>query len=173
MKEWSGRARPTADLQPEKLPLLWINLLDGDAGRAYEAVLTLASAPKVSAPFLKERLAGVAGGDDKRIAALILALNDDQFEVREKAQADLERLGDLALPALHKALESDPPAETRRRAQELLDKHKEAVAVTEEVRGLRALEALERGGATEVLRDLSKEAPNALLKQAAAGRGSL
>jgi WD40 repeat protein len=171
INEWPRRKMPTTELSDEKLSARWNDLLDGDASRAYKAVLALASSPKAAAPYLKERLAGVEGKNDKRTAQLILDLNDDQFDVRESAQKELEKMGDAALPAVRQALGANPPAESRRRLQELLDRHKEAAAVTEEVRSLRALEALERSGAPEALealRALAKDAPNAEVKREAA-----
>jgi hypothetical protein len=51
-------------------------------------------------------------------AELIRKLEDDAFDVREQAQADLVRLGDAALPALRKALaESKDRAELRLRVE--------------------------------------------------------
>jgi hypothetical protein len=139
--------------------------------------LALASSPKAAAPFLKERQSGVEGASDKRTSQLILDLNDDQLDARESAQKELEKLGEAALPAVRQALGANPPAESRRRLQELLDRHKAATTVMEEVRSLRALEALERSEvpeALEALRALAKDAPNAEVKrEAAASLGRL
>jgi WD40 repeat protein len=171
LKEWVNRPVQTIELKPKRLPGLWKDLIDGDGGRAYRAVLALAASPKTAAPYLKERLAGAPGDDEKRIAQLIKDLNDDQFEVREAAQKELDKMGELALPALQKALDSNPPPETRRRAQEILDRRKQVVVVTEDVRTMRAVEALERSGAAEaveVLRTLAKDAPNIVVKSEAA-----
>jgi WD40 repeat protein len=170
IKRVENRKMPTKELSKEKLAASWTDLSDSDASRAYKAVLTLASSPKAAAPFLKERLAGVEGANDKRMTQLILDLNDDQFDVRESAQKELGKLGEAALPAVRQALGANPPAESRRRLQELLDRHKEATTVTEEVRSLRALEALERSGAPEALdalRALAKDSPNAEVKREA------
>jgi WD40 repeat protein len=171
INEWSRRKMPTTELSNEKLSASWNALSNGDASRAYKAVLALASSPKAAAPFLKERLSGVEGASDKRTSQLILDLNDDQFDVRESTQKELEKLGEAALPAVRQALGANPPAESRRRLQELLDRHKAATTVPEEVRSLRALEALERSGAPEALaalRELAKDAPNAKVKREAA-----
>jgi WD40 repeat protein len=171
IKAFSNRKMSTKELSNEKLAVSWHELSDGDASRAYKAVLALASSPKSAAPYLKDRLVGVEGGNGKRTAQLILDLNDDEFEVREKAQKELEKMGDAALPALRQALGANPPAEPRRRLQDLLDRHKDSSVVTDEVRSLRALEALERSGAPEAieaLRALAKDAPNAEVKRQAA-----
>ncbi len=45
VKEWTGRKIPTAELAPDKLSASWEALLNGDAGRAYKAVLALAASP--------------------------------------------------------------------------------------------------------------------------------
>ena len=172
VKEWVGRKRPVAELPPEKLSAMWKDLQDDDAGRAYTAVLALAGSPKAAAPFLKGRLAAAKGPDAERIARLIRDLNDDQFDVRENSEKELDKMGADATPAVRAALASDPPPESRRRLQGLLDRHREAAAVSEEVRGGRAVEALERSGAPEavdVLRGLAKEASDAAVKKQAAG----
>jgi len=177
VKEWAGRKPPISELSPEKLADAWTGLLDGDAGRAYKAVLALAASPKAAAPFLKGQLVGAKGPDAERIARLIKDLNDDQFDVRENADKELDKMGSDAMPAVRAALASDPPPESRRRLQGLLDRHKEAAAVSEEVRGGRAVEALERSGApeaAEALRALAKEASESAVKeQAVAALGRL
>jgi formylglycine-generating enzyme required for sulfatase activity len=54
-----------------------------------------------------------------RIAALVKQLGDEDFDIREKAQRDLEKAGEAALPALRKA-EALPDLEVRRRAVEVV-----------------------------------------------------
>ena len=80
-------------------------------------------------------------------------------------------MGAAAWPALRRALDANPSAEARQRLQKLLEREKETGGVPEDVRNLRALEALERSGApgaAELLRTLAKEAANETVKQAAA-----
>ena len=167
VKEWVARPRRAAtELKPEKLSALWESLRDADAGQAYKAVVALAAAPKASAPFLKGRMTAT----DPRVERLIRDLNDDALDVREKAQKELAKLGEDAGPEMRRALEADPPSELRRRLQELLDLHKGLVAAPEEVRRLRAVEALERSGAPEsvgVLEDLAKDGPGSVLRREA------
>jgi hypothetical protein len=171
VKEWAGRKSPAAELAPDKLSASWEALLNGDAGRAYKAVLALAASPKAAAPFLKERLTAAHGPDETKVARLINDLNADDFDVRENAQKELDKLGDAAMPAVRQALGANPPAESRRRLQELIERHKDSAAVTEDVRAARAIEALERSGAPEAvvaLRALAKEGPGVLVKGQAA-----
>lgn len=64
------------------------------------------------------KLAG-AGSDRDKIQALIKQLGDESFEVREKASADLIRLGAVAIPYLKEALK-DTDLEVVRRAERCL-----------------------------------------------------
>src|SRR5712692_10598193 len=59
--------------------------------------------------------------DAQRIAKLIEQLGSGKFTEREEATKALEKVGVPALEALRKATKSDD-AETRRRAEELVDK---------------------------------------------------
>lgn len=58
--------------------------------------------------------------DDERIDRLIRDLGSDDFETREKATAELKKIGKPAVPALRKAAESDD-AEVKLRAKKLLE----------------------------------------------------
>jgi hypothetical protein len=170
-KGWAGKGRDAmAVLKPAERAAYWEDLRDEDAGKAFRAILAFAASPGTSGPYLKERLAAVAGGDERRVARCIENLDADEFDVRESAQKELEKMESLAIPAVRQALKSDPSMESRRRLQELLDRRKDSTAFTEEARVLRALEALERSGAPEAvdaLRALAKDAPNAPVKQEA------
>jgi hypothetical protein len=72
---------------------------------------------------------------------LLADLDDERFSVRQKAEAELEKMGPSIEPALRKALEGKPPLEARRRIEKVL----ETVAgwAGERLRALRALEAIE------------------------------
>jgi hypothetical protein len=83
----------------------------------------------------------------------------------------LAKLGYLAEPALKKALEDRPSLESRRRIKGLLDKlPAEELTSAEELRGLRAVELLERLAqpeADELLQALSGGAAGARLTREA------
>jgi RNA polymerase sigma factor (sigma-70 family) len=140
-------AVPPGDLTPRELDALWGRLADADAGKAYQALVALAGAPRRAVPYLKGRLKPAAAVA-RRIARLIAELDDDAFAVRERASAELGRLGELARPALRQALKAGPSAEVRRRAERLLGKPP-AGPGPEDLRALRAAEALERVGTAE------------------------
>jgi len=57
----------------------------------------------------------------EKIGQWIADLDNNDFQKRAKASEELEKLGDLAKPALTKLLASKPPVEVRRCAQMLLD----------------------------------------------------
>src|SRR5262249_40271975 len=70
-------------------------------------------------------------------------------EVRQAALKGLEQLGELAEPALRKALKGQPSAEVRLRAEQLLARIAGAVTAPEQLRQLRAGETLEHLGTPE------------------------
>lgn len=60
------------------------------------------------------------GADDKKVADLIRDLGAEEYSVREKAENDLRKMGDAAIPALRQALE-DKDAERALRAHRVLE----------------------------------------------------
>jgi len=109
--------------------------------------------PDQAVPLLRERFSksGPVPGAE-RIAKLIAELDDDEFKVRERASEELEKLGAAADAALHRALESKPSAEVRKRIEALLAKRSPAGMSPERLTALRALEVLELAGTPEARR---------------------
>ncbi len=66
---------------------------------------------------------------EKRIAELVQQLSSDDFETREKASAELKKIGAPAIPALREASKSKDP-ETRMRAETILEALKKKPAPT-------------------------------------------
>jgi RNA polymerase sigma factor (sigma-70 family) len=162
---WDAQVRrPAAALKAAELDACWADLR-GDARPSYRAMAALTGAPAQAERLFRDRLPPVAAPDAGRVAELIRKLDGDAFAEREAAARELKRLGAAAEPALRKALEGGLSAEARRRAREVLD----AVG-GERLRGLRAVEVLERIGdadAREQLRRLAAGAPGAWLTQEA------
>jgi WD40 repeat protein len=79
----------------------------------------VAATPAEAVPFLKERLRRMADLDS-RVGSLIADLDDDRYEVREKATRELERLGPEARFPLRLALDRSRSAEVRRRCEQVL-----------------------------------------------------
>jgi hypothetical protein len=160
-------ARPTH----RELAALWADLA-GDAAQSYQAIRALAASPEQAVSFLRERLKPVrplTAADRKRIARWLADLDSDRFEVRQRAAAELEALGEPAAPALRKALGSPSP-EVRRRAEALLAKVDGPSLTPERLRALRAVEALEHAGTPEarrLLEALSRGAAEAPLTREA------
>ena len=98
----------------------------------------------VALKLIQERLRPPAPVSAKRLAELIELLDDDSFEVRQKASADLLRLGVAARPALQKA-RARASLEVRLRAARLLAELERLGADREHLRALRSIEVLERG----------------------------
>jgi hypothetical protein len=118
--------------------------------------------------MLRVKVRPVAAVDSRRLARLVADLDDPEFRVRDRAAQELKDLGELAAPALQQVLTGQPSAEVRRRAETLLAASSELTA--EQLRGLRAVEALEHARSAEarqVLQSLAEGAPAARLTQEA------
>jgi WD40 repeat protein len=133
-----------APLSPEEARALWRELASEDATAAYRAVRALAAAPGPAVPLLQARLRSPSPAEVQRAERLIADLGSDVFSVRDRATRELERLGDAAGAALHRALERDPALEVRRRLERLL-----AGIEAARLRSTRAVEALEHIGTPE------------------------
>jgi WD40 repeat protein len=155
--------------------------LGRSGGAAARAAAALPADPREAVGRLKDHLRQSAAAE-ARVNGLLAGLDDDQFEVREKASRELEKLGPEAAPPLRLALEGTRSAESRARLQKALDALKPAgaadpqavwlaLAVLEEVgtpEARQALEELARGpdGAT-----VTREARAAVGRLAKQGPG--
>ncbi len=159
---WDVGARDpgTAKLGPDGLARAWADLAGADAGRAFRARGALASAPEEAVAWLRGRLKPAAPADAARLRQHIAELGSKRFAVRDKAQAALEGIGDLAEGALRRALADAPTLEVRRRIEGLLTRLRGPVTRPEVLRGVRAAAALE---------DIATPAARALLTELAAG----
>jgi hypothetical protein len=160
----------TAELSPPSLEGEWGDLVADDGFKAHKALWALVAAPKQSLPLLRGYLRPVQEGDAKRIAQLVKDLDADDFDVREKASDELEKIGGPAAGALRKALEGTPSAELRIRAGRLLEKVAGKVKSPDVLRRERALEVLEQIGGAEaraILEEIARGAPEAALTQEA------
>jgi RNA polymerase sigma factor (sigma-70 family) len=158
-------APPAAELQPKDLESLWADLADEDAARAFRSILKLASAAKLTVPYLGDHLKPAAPVDAKVIEKLIADLDSADFKTRNQASKELEKLGEAAVPALREALAGKVPLETRQRIEPILTKLASNVLNADQVRLVRAVEVLERLAtpeARQVLQTLADGAPGAL-----------
>ena len=165
----ASASAPAVTLATAEREALWRDLAGADAGRAYQAMKMLHADGKEFVRYLKDRLRPVSRTDATQIARWIADLDADEFAVREKATAALAELGELAEPALRRALAARPSAELRRRAEALLGALAPA-SLPEQLRALRSVEVLEllaTPEARELLTTLARGAPEGRLTREA------
>jgi WD40 repeat protein len=172
---WSiaGKDRAAgAPREPDELEERWRALAEDDAARAYAAIRDLAAAPNESVSWIKERIKPAVPIDPKQIEDMVGQLDDEDFNVRQKASLGLLRVGERAVPALDKALAGTPTLETSRRLQDLRKRVSGLILKAERLQAYRAVEVLERIGtpqARELLQVLAQGAPGALVTAQARG----
>jgi HEAT repeat protein len=155
---------PERDLTAAELESLWSDLAGSDAAKAHRAIWSMVDAPGSSVAFLKARLP-VLEAEPARIAKLLADLDAESFGVRKKANVELEKLGESAVPALRERLEGEVTPEIRRRVETLL-----AAQEAKQLRAVRALEVLENirtEKAKKVLQKIGTGAPGLTLTQEA------
>jgi hypothetical protein len=163
------RATRASRLQAQVLDALWTDLAGKDAGRAFDAIRKLCASPDQAVTLIKERVRPATPADAKRLARLLADLQSERFEQRRQAQAELEGLGELAEPALRKALADDPPLDLRQRLERLLKLSGKGPPAGQ-MRELRAVEVLELMGspaARQVLHALAGGVPGPRLTREA------
>jgi WD40 repeat protein len=117
----SPGGRLTAEmLSPARLEECWGALHGNDARAAYLALWTLVAASRQSVPFLAGKLRPVEPVEPTRLARLVAGLDADAFADRERAEADLAKLGEKVEPVLRKLSKESTSAEVRRRSEGLL-----------------------------------------------------
>lgn len=160
-------ARPVVDLKDDEVKNLWSDLASQDGAKVYKAITTLSAAPKQAVPLFKQQVKPEPGIAAEKIEAMIKDLDSNDFNVRQKADEDLEKLGPLALPAFKKVLESGPALETRQRVEKLVQRlETNAEPPPDQLRAIRVVRILEWLGdadAREVLDTLAKGAAGARL----------
>jgi hypothetical protein len=167
-------------LDEQQARACWDDLRGNDARKAYRAVGRLAAAPKGAVPVLRASVrpaAALTGETQKCLERSLRDLDDDDFEVRERASAELVRLGEAALPAARKALAGKPSAEARRRLEEVVAQLSGRAPSPDLRAALRAVEVLEHAGtpeARQLLKELAAGLPEAALtREADAALGRL
>jgi RNA polymerase sigma factor (sigma-70 family) len=176
---WDVGARDsgTEKLGPDGLARAWADLAGADAARAFRARGALVSAPEETVAWLRGRLKRAAPADAARLKQLVADLGSKQFAVRDKAQAALAGIGELAEGALRRALEDTPTLEVRRRLEGLLARLRGPVTrpeVLRSVRGAAVLEDIATPAARALLAELAAGAPDArLTREARASLGRL
>jgi hypothetical protein len=96
---------------------------------------------------------------EKDVQRLLCDLDADDFDTRQRAASELAKVAEQAEPLLRKALKESPSAEAKRRIEEALAGL--GALTTEQLRGLRAVEVLERIGTPEARKLLEEVAGGA------------
>jgi hypothetical protein len=150
-----GKREP---LQPSDLDVYSNDLNGNDAARAYKAIRRLVGTPTEAVAHFRKNLQPAVAGDEKRIAALILDLDSEEFAVRDRVTRELEKLGEAASEACRKALEGQLSPEVRRRLEALARQQADQAwdFSADKLRTLRALEVLELAGTPEARQLLAR-----------------
>lgn len=139
--------------------------------KAYRAIHLLAADPRRSIAYLGGCLKPVLGTAWPSTAQLIEDLDDDEFEVRQRASSFLAQIGAGVAPRLRAVLaEKGASPEVRLRAHKLLLQMEKTGLTEGQRRSLRAVAALERIGtedAQRLLRRISAGHPEAELTREA------
>jgi hypothetical protein len=152
----------------EGLEKLWADLGSRDPVTAERVMAQLAARSLQTVPFLRERLRPVSVPDPCRVARWLSELDSDAFATRERATQELEKLAEVAEPALNEALGKSPSLEARRRIKGLLEgvtaeRFNPSADRRRAVRGVEVLERVRDAGARELLGILAQGAPKAQL----------
>jgi WD40 repeat protein len=148
---------------------LWAELGSDSPAIARAAITRLARHPAIAVELLDSKFR-IAPAPSETVAKLIKDLGSDVFARREAADRKLRAHGLTAEPALRRELTGTLPLETKRRIERILDEITQIVARVplygETLRGVRAIEVLERSGtakARELLRAWGSQVSDARL----------
>jgi hypothetical protein len=165
----SGQLQPAGeDLNADRLDVLWRELAE-TPDKAYPAVWEMFDHPAESLPFLIGKLSPINPIDERRVRQLLARLDAETFAEREEASRQLLELGEQTLPMLRQALKDNPPLETKKRIEELMESLRRG-PTPEQLRLLRALAVLEWSGlssAGQQLKRLAEGDPAARVTRAA------
>jgi WD40 repeat protein len=127
---------------------LWAGLGDPSPIKARTAIERLLRHPATAVALLTARFRAPAAKDDPLLAALVKDLDSDLFATREEAARKLRGYGAKAEAALRRELSGAPTLEMKRRAESVLATLSQPLLrlplMGEDLRGIRALEVLER-----------------------------
>jgi WD40 repeat protein len=168
---WDSRTcvphvRPSAPIDLDKT---WAGLGSDNAATAFENMRILSGIPKEATALIEKRLLPVGRVSDAEIQKLISDLDDEEFEVRRKAQQRLREVSEVARGALTLILEGKPSEEVRKSIKSILDSTA-APPRGERIRAIRGVEFLETLGTSEarkILKACSEGEPKALLTREA------
>ena len=136
----------TLDIAPEAA---WADL-GADAGTAFRTMRVLMARGDDTVAWLRQRMPPPAEPAERTVQAVAL-LDAGRYQVRERAQFELARLGHPGRPALLAAARTDLSPEMRRRVEILLQATRGPDLSPDGLRSARAVEVLERIGTANAL----------------------
>jgi RNA polymerase sigma factor (sigma-70 family) len=155
---------------PEQLQRAWEALAGPEAGPAWTAAWSLAADPEGTTALLRDRLRPVPRLEVARVRRLVGQLASDEFDVRNRAEHELEELGEGVLPELRMALAGAMDLEAQARLRRLIERLDPSVPFSRVLQALRAIEVLEWVGtpeARQLLQRLAEGAEEAQVTRAA------
>jgi hypothetical protein len=152
------------DLSEAQLKAVFADLGAADPGKGTQACAVLYGSKQVLT-FLKDNLKFVQPkADAAALAKLIKDLDSDDFDTREKAEKELEKIGMAALTALQAALDSkEASMEVKMRAKRLVEKFKDNSPILQAQRGVEVLIALNTPESKALIETLAKGDENDLV----------
>jgi hypothetical protein len=159
-------------LTKKQLDDFWDGLAESHWMQPVLAAQTLAEFPEQAIALVREHVRPAVPPDPKKraeAARWVKDLDSNEFDVRQKASEELEKLGKDAVPTLREQLQGKPPIEVRQRVEQLLEKL-DLPPGPEQLREARAVHLLERIGTPEaerLLETLAKGTPVALTTEKA------
>ncbi|MCE9581885.1 MAG: VCBS repeat-containing protein [Planctomycetes bacterium] len=121
---WPGRDAQAPAAEPptkQDMETWWTALGSAKPREAARAMGSFLRAGAAAAPFLVEHVPPSGALDEERVRALIHDLDDDAYEVREKATAALLGLADVAVVLLKKEMDETASPEVKARLRLILD----------------------------------------------------
>ena len=163
------RAEPLPRLDKDGLATAWKQLL-GSPGAAHEATMRLLASGDAASAWIADELPPARKPEAERVAALIEQLGDDDFKLRQAAQAELARMGKAIEESIIEAHASTPRGEKRNRLVALLESIQRGRVVVEgtllrDRRAVRVLELLATDRARKVLQNQAAGVEGAPLTQ--------
>jgi hypothetical protein len=143
----------------------WDDLAGQNAHIAYQALARLAADSAASVAFVGKHLQPVVAPQAKQVEQWLKDLEDNKFDIRDRATVQLRLHGRLVEKAMLQALEAKPGLEVKRRLELLLaGLGKDEIGLTGEgLRNYRAVQLLEIIGTPEARRELERLAAGAEL----------
>jgi hypothetical protein len=132
----------------DELTPLWTDLGSDDPVMVQRTIAALVARPRETVPFAQRHLKPVPRLCPRQLTRLIVDLDSDQWEARERSTRQLESLGESVEPHLRKVLAETSSLEVRWRIRMLLNKFRNGRLhpPPDRLRQDHAIEVLERIG---------------------------